>query len=438
MAKAATHVLGVDLGTQYLKIVELRRQGGQVALAGPPIIFPTPDGAVDGGQVVDSKLVAEALREGMKTARAGTKKALLAVAGDPMVIVRVAEMARLKGRDLEDAVKFEINRHSQFPIEELYYDYAILDPRDAPAESDNMEVLLAAAHEEAVNAAVKAVMDARLQAVGVDVMPLAVARASLLSAGDGAFDQTLCCVHMGRSATFIVMVRKGLPNFIRFLPTAGETLTEAIRGAGIAEASLAEGVKRLFADASVLAGYEESIGDTDEGSVFEVSDTSASDVLGPEGEEATLLDVEAPQEALEEKAEDEERPAKPVVSAGPERSEEEQRLADMLADGMEQPITDLATEVRRSIEFYRRQHRNEPVDGIVVSGGSALIGGLDVFLGAELGVATTRCNPFRGILVPEDDQNLGRYLEQVGPVLSGAVGLAVRDMVEAPVAAAGS
>jgi len=358
-----------------------------------------------------------------------------------MVIVRVAEMARMKGRDLEDAVKFEINRHSQFDIQELYYDYAIIESPDAPPEGENMEVLLAAAHEETVNASIKAIMDVRLQPVGVDVMPLAVARSSLLCGGDGAFDQTLCCVHIGSSATFIVMVRKGMPNFIRFLPTAGDTLTEAIRSAGIADPSAAEAVKRLFADASILAGYEEPLGEEEEDSVFEVSDTSAEDVVGPEGEEATLLDVEAPIEALAEEESSKARPPEPTAGPEahvPERSPEEQHLAELLADGLEQPVIDLATEIRRSIEFYRRQHRNEPVDKIVVSGGTALMGGLRSFLGGELGVPTVLCNPFAGMDLPGNDPNLARYLQEVGPVFAGAVGLAVRDMIEAPLAVAGS
>ncbi|MCD6351440.1 MAG: type IV pilus assembly protein PilM [Armatimonadetes bacterium] len=439
MAKAATHVLGVDMGTRYLKIVELRRQGSSIALGALPVIVPTPDGSVDGGQVVEGKAVAEALREAVKAGGFGTKKVLMAVAGDPMVIVRVAEMAKLKGKDLEDAVKFEIGRHSQFPIEELYYDYAILEPDDAPPDSENMEVLLAAAHEEAVNSSVRAVMDARLQPVGVDVLPLAIARASMLSMGATAFSQTLCCVHLGAAATFIVIVRKGLPNFVRFLPTAGDALTDAVRSAGIADGALAEGVKRLYADASLLMGYEESFGEGEEGSVFEVSDTSASDVAPAEGEEATLLDVEAPEEALAGPGPEEQRAARAEGAAaegsGPERSPEEEEVMERLAEALEQPIVDLATEVRRSIEFYRRQHRNEPVDAVVLSGGGALLGGLEPFMAGELGIPSFLCNPFREMAGVQENPNLSKYLEQAGPALAAAVGLAVRDMVEVPVAA---
>lgn len=433
MAKAATHVLGVDLGSRYIKVVELRRQGDGIGLANWPLIIPTPEGSIDGGQVVDSKEVAAALRDAVRGAGFGTKNVILEVAGDPMVIVRVAEMARMSGKDLKDAVEFEIGRHSQFPIDELIYDYEIIEHADTPEDAENMEVLLAAAHEEAVNSAVRAIMDARLKPVGVDVLPLAVARAAILALGETAFDQTVCCVHIGSTSTFIVMVRRGLPNFIRFLPTAGDALNEAIRSAGIADEETAERVKRAFADVSVLAGYEEGAADYD--SVFEVSETPASEVLGPEGEEATQLDVEVPEEALEPPPGPEAAEEAPAEGAQPEEaaavSPEERELAERVAEALEQPIVDLATEVRRSIEFYRRQHRNEPVQCIMLSGGTALMAGMAQFMSAEVGVAAELCNPFKADVVSTDaDPQEAKYLEQMGPLLSPAVGLAARDLIE--------
>ncbi len=436
MAKALTHVLGVDLGTRTIKIVELRRQGQDIVLASDPVILPTPDGAVDGGQVIDSNEVAAALRDALRQHRMGTRKVITAVAGDPMVIVRVAEMARLTGRDLEDAVKFEIGRHSQFPIEELYYDYAIIEDPDAPPDAENMEVLLAAAHEEVVNSTVKAIMDARLQPVGVDVQPLAIARSALLTVGPGGVSQTIAAVHIGETSTVIVMIRKGEPNFVRFLPNAGQTLTDAIIKAGITDSATAERVKKAFTDLSLLAGYEGEFGE--EESVFEVSDSTGMDTLATEGEEVTQLDVEATGEALEAEPEEgaETGSAAQAEPQASERSPEEQEVYEQVATALEQPIVDLATEIRRSIDFYRRQHRNEPVDRVVISGGSALLGGLPVFLEAELGIRCQLSNPFASISAGDDPQR-NAYLAEIGPVIGLAIGLAARDMVEQLVAVRG-
>jgi type IV pilus assembly protein PilM len=272
-------------------------------------------------------------------------------------------------------------------------------------------------------------MDARLQPVAVDVQPLAIARSALLTIGEAALEQTLCCLHVGATSTIIIMVRKGLPNFVRFLPTAGDTFTTAVRQAGIADATMAERVKRAFADLGLLVGYEAG----GEESVFEVSGASSQEVAPPADEEVTQLDVEAPPEALE-LPEEETPPPPPSAAPAPARSPQEQQLAEQLAAALEQPAFDLANEVRRSIEFYRRQHRNEPVDRVVVSGGSALLGGLLTFLEGELGIGCQFSDPFANMVLP-GDENLAKYVHAVAPVLAVAAGLALRDMIEAPLAA---
>jgi type IV pilus assembly protein PilM len=435
MAKGATHVLGIDLGTQTTKVVELQLSGQDIALPTLPVIVPTAEGAVQDGQVVNADAAAETLRHALSLARFSTKDVIVSVAGDPMVIIRVGEMARLSGKDLEDAVKFEIGRHSQFGIEELFYDYAILDPDDAPADAQNMEVLLAAAHEEVVNATVKAVMSARLAPVGVDVQPLAMARAAAETIGPEAFDQTACCLHVGATYSVIVMVRKGLSNFIRFLPQAGQAFTAALRSSGISDQQTAEYVKRAWADVSVLTGMEPS----EESGMFEVSDSSAHEALEPESEDATLVDLEAPAEAVTEPSRSAPPPATAPAPAQPAqvRTAEEQQIVDNIAAALEQIVSDIATEVRRSVDFYRRQHRNEPIDRIVLSGGGALLRGLSDLIASETGIRCQLANPFVNMTLFDDSDQTKAYLQEVGPVVSIAAGLALRDLIEAPVAARG-
>lgn len=434
MAKGATHVLGIDLGTQTTKVVELQAAGSDVALANLPVIVPTTEGAVQDGQVVDADAAAESLHRALAVARFGTKDAIVSVAGDPMVIVRVGEMARLTGKDLEDAVKFEIGRHSQFGIEELYYDYDILDPADASADSQDIEVLLAAAHEEIVNATVKAVMSAKLLPVGVDVQPLAISRAAVMSVGREAFDQTLCCLHIGATSSAIVMVRKGLTNFIRFLPQAGQAFTAALRTAGLSDTDAAEQIKHAWADVSVLMGMEPG----EDSGMFEVSDTSAHEALEPEGDEATLVDLEPSAAAVAAPGAETPPAAKPAAKpAGTARTAEEEQIVENIAAALEQVVSDIATELRRSIDFYRRQHRNEPVDRILLSGGGSMLRGLAELLGSETGVRCQLANPFANMVLFDDSEHTRKYLQELGPVVSIAAGLALRDLIEAPVAVGG-
>ena len=115
----------------------------------------------------------------------------------------------------------------------------------------------------------------------------------------------------------------------------------------------------------------------------------------------------------------------------PSASFDEQELAarQIIYESVAPLLVDLATEIRRSLDFYRRQHQNEEIDRIFISGGSALIPGLDVFLASETGVAIELANPFE-YLVTDEEVQPSAYLRDIAPDMVVAVGLALRDMVE--------
>lgn len=112
-----------------------------------------------------------------------------------------------------------------------------------------------------------------------------------------------------------------------------------------------------------------------------------------------------------------------------ERSEEEQASTEIICEAIIPNLVDLANEVRRSLDFYRRQHRNEEVDRIILSGGSAVLPGLDAFITNETGITTVLAEPFSYLVVNEDEP-APEYLRDIGPAMTVAVGLALRDMVE--------
>ena len=77
MAKGATHVLGLDIGTQAIKAVELKLVGNSVRLLGEPVVIATPAQSVAAGRIVERQAVAEALAEMLPSDTDG----LLAISG---------------------------------------------------------------------------------------------------------------------------------------------------------------------------------------------------------------------------------------------------------------------------------------------------------------------------------------------------------------------
>ncbi|MGC9319879.1 MAG: type IV pilus assembly protein PilM [Armatimonadota bacterium] len=443
MAKGATHVLGLDIGTAFIKAAEIQLRGDEYHVVGRPAVIPTPENAVRGGVVVDAPAVAEALEEVRVRYGARVKKAVASVGGDSSVVVRITEVPKMSDRELDEAIQWELDEQTPFPVDEVIYDYAPIERPDADPEATEMEVLMAVAQEDLVDAHVDAMQGAGMVPVAIDVEPLAIGRALVEAPGEEFADQTVVNVHIGATTTLILVFRQKLLSFVRVIPSAGENLTQALAQNLMVDQDQAEMIKlqlgRVYAGRFVpeeeedeFAGagmFEEEEEELESDSVFELSSTDEGSATIEPDEGATRLDIEEDLEGLEGPPAEEQAPAPPEP---PMEGEEDADLAEareIVADALTEPTLDIATEVRKSLDFYRRQHRNEPVDRILVTGGSAKLPGLTDMIREETGVEATEVgDPFRSMVI--DDPSIPeQYLRDIAPSMVIAVGLALREMV---------
>lgn len=441
MARGATHVLGLDIGTAFIKAAELQLRGDTFHVVGRPAVIPTPEGAVRGGVIVDAPAVSEALQALKSQYGVHVKSVVASVGGDSSVVVRITEVPKMSGKELDDAIQWELDEQTPFPVDEVIYDYAPITRPDADPEATEMEVLLAVAQEDLVNAHVEAIMGAGMQPVAIDVEPLAIGRALVDAAGDELADQTIVNVHIGATTTLILIFRHKLLAFVRVIPSAGENLTQTLAQNFMVSPEQAEVIKLFlgnlqeggaveqperdeFAGAGMFEAEEEELGTE---SVFELSsaDEEAA-TIGPADEGVTHLEIEEDLGGYEEPAASEApaAPAAPAEPMDPDLVEAREHVAEVLTES----VLDIATEVRRSLDFYRRQHRNESIDRIVVTGGTAGLEGLVQLMAEETGVAAELGDPFRYTEI-DDSSVSAQYLRDIGPTMVIAVGLALRDMV---------
>jgi type IV pilus assembly protein PilM len=100
-----------------------------------------------------------------------------------------------------------------------------------------------------------------------------------------------------------------------------------------------------------------------------------------------------------------------------------------LHDAMLPILGDLATEIRRSMDYFQTRWRESRIGKVVLSGGTARLKNLDRFLSLELGVETLVGDPFATCEVADRVLSAERRKE-LGPAMATAVGLALRGMVE--------
>lgn len=105
------------------------------------------------------------------------------------------------------------------------------------------------------------------------------------------------------------------------------------------------------------------------------------------------------------------------------------RTVQSLHEVMLPILGDLATEVRRSLDYFQTRWRESHVGRVVLSGGTARLANLDRFLSLELGVETVVGDPFVACDVAERVLPSAQRKE-VAPSMATAVGLAMRGAVE--------
>ena len=88
------------------------------------------------------------------------------------------------------------------------------------------------------------------------------------------------------------------------------------------------------------------------------------------------------------------------------------------------PIFDVVVnEIRRALAFYGGKHADTPVKRVVLTGGTAKLPGLVLYLAEALGLEVQLGNPWEGISLPSQ---VSQRLIQEGTSYSVAVGLAIK------------
>lgn len=406
MAKKLTSVLGVDLGSQYIKIAEVRMQGRQPAITALGMA-QTPPGSVDHIGVHDTASVSAVLKQLCAASGVSVADAIVSVAGQGSVLVRTLEVPVMNDAELKQHMEWEITRNIPFAENTVSSDYKPFPP-DSPGDQ-NMDVVMAISPQSAVDGLIDLVKKAGKKPAALDVEPLGIARTLAMSYQSDYAGKTVCVVEIGHRTTAINIYRDGKLLMPRQVPIGGEMFTRAIAdGLGISFEE-AEQMKhsraRIPSSAAAAPAFNAAPqfgGETQAFASYNpfaesepaipaynpFSDDASAAAPAPEAE----LPVEAPVEPapIVEAA-----PAvpEPAAPSGPAMSDEDLRLYNSMAG----VIDEFIAEVRRSIDYYRS--KGGEVDQILVCGGGAKLQGLPDFISAMIGIPVVMLDPTRNITV---------------------------------------
>jgi type IV pilus assembly protein PilM len=97
----------------------------------------------------------------------------------------------------------------------------------------------------------------------------------------------------------------------------------------------------------------------------------------------------------------------------------------VVQETLKSELSSLATEITKSLDFFRSTSSDEKVDKLFVSGGCAKINGIENIIEQQASIPVEVLNPFRQIDSSKRDLDID-YLKEMEPIMAVSVGLALR------------
>jgi type IV pilus assembly protein PilM len=234
--------VGLDIGSTAVRAAEISTGTKPAVVRAAQV--PLPVGAVENGEVREPEAVAEALRELWQRGGFKNRQVWMGV-GNQRVVVREIALPYLPEKELRASLGLQVQEFIPMSVEEAVLDFDTLGEFEQE-DRKMLRLLLVAAQRVMVDQIVHAVQAAKLEPMGLDLIPFALVRA--IGTPDVAMDLEEpgeeAVIDVGSHVTNIVVHARGTTRFVRILPSGGRDITIAIARAAGVEDDVAERLKR--------------------------------------------------------------------------------------------------------------------------------------------------------------------------------------------------
>ena len=370
-----SETIGLDIGSYSIKIVGLK-----IASKGPFLtalgMKEIPRRKDDGD--IDSLI--ETLQSLLKEVSLKAKKVRLTVSGKGVNLLRLP-LPSMPRAELLEAIRWEIKDRLPFPVETARIDFYILD-EFVEEGVKKLDLMVVACPTALIDRTLSVAEGAGLQASHLDVSPFALWSAFALNDRAGK-EEVVALIDLGSEKTGIHLFKDGGLQFSREVTPAGEDITRAI----------SEGL-----------GHE-----ADSGLLYEQAEKIKHEV----GIHLEKDDSETSGEVL--------RPVDPIKL---QEEPQDGPTTQLISFWMRPILERLASEISRSLDYYRSQFNVERVNRVLLTGGGANLKNMTAYLSHELRLPVEPFDPIREI--PFDAKKIGVSLvDQRGCDFTVALGLAL-------------
>ena len=240
----AKSVIGVDIGSSSIKVVQLRHERGRVILETYGAIALGPYAGVEIGRATSlgADKIGEALKDVIREANVTTTDAAISIPYSSS-LVSIIKLPATVEKQLAQVVPIEARKYIPVPINEVLLDWFVVAGGKGSAKTADgkIEVLLVAIHNDTIGKFRSIASEANLAAAFFEIEVFSATRASL----DHGI-APVAVVDMGAATTKFYIVERGLIHESHIINHGAQDLTlAASRALGLTVVQ-AEERKRKF------------------------------------------------------------------------------------------------------------------------------------------------------------------------------------------------
>ena len=231
-------VVGVDIGTHSIKVVELQWSGKSIQLQSFGVA-PIPAQSIVDGAILDKGAIVDSLQGLLRERKVRRKQAAMGLSGHSVIVKKIS-LPEMTEVELEESIHWEAEQYIPFDIDDVNIDFQIID--GGSAEEGKMDVLLVAAKKDKIDDYTDLLIQAGLQPAVVDLDAFALQNAWEINY-EAATGRNVALVNIGAGFTNIAVLRNGMTSFTRDISIGGNNYTDAIQKEFGLSAEAAERVK---------------------------------------------------------------------------------------------------------------------------------------------------------------------------------------------------
>lgn len=249
-------VLGIDVGSSSIKVVQLKKKGGKAILETYGELALGPYSGLEMGRATNlpTDRLSEALKDLLRESKTSTKQCGVAIPiGSSMVTM--IELPKVSEKELAQMIPLEARKYIPVPISEVSLDWWVIpeEPMETSEQSEaqtpepvlgrveKVQVLIVAIHNEVISRYQDIIAKSGIEASFIEIEIFSTIRA-LIDKSPGA----VMIIDLGAGSTKLYIVDRGIVRNSHTINRGSQDITIALSSSLGVSIPEAENIKRSF------------------------------------------------------------------------------------------------------------------------------------------------------------------------------------------------